>query len=211
MRKLITGEPAQRLELGLLVMVVSGLVNVFVSRRLYRVAAEEGSVALEADALHLRTDVYSSLGVAGGLLVIVALQRFAHVAWASYLDPVVAIAIALVILKGSWAMLSKAFGPLLDSSISPREIATIEACVKRHATTGLHSLRTRSAGGRRHIDFHLAVPETTSVKDAHDLCDAIERDLKRLLPKASVLIHVEPRRAPEGPVPLRRAARLYQW
>ncbi len=194
-KKLITNEPVQQLELGVVVMLVSGLVNTIVSRRLYRVAAEEGSVALEADALHLKTDVYSSVGVAVGLLIIVGLQRFAHLPWASYLDPVVAIAIALVILKESWAMLSKAFGPLLDASISPREVATIEACVRQHAEVGLHSLRTRSAGGKRHIDFHLSVKETTSVKESHDLCDAIERDLKKLLPNASVLIHVEPRPA----------------
>ncbi len=193
--KLIRNVPIERLELGFAVMIVSGVANIIVSRILYRVAADERSVALEADALHLKTDVYSSLGVAAGLLVIVTLERIFHFAWASSLDPVVAIAIALVILKESWSMLSKAFGPLLDASLSPHEIAAIERCVRGHPDVGLHSLRTRSAGGKKHIDFHLSVPETITVRESHDLCNDIEGDLKRMLPNASVLIHVEPRRS----------------
>ncbi len=192
-RKLLSNEPVQRLELGFVVMLVSGAVNTVVSRKLYRVAAEEQSVALEADALHLKTDVYSSLGVAAGLLVIVGLQRIARIPWASVLDPVVAIAIALVILRQSWSMLRKAFGPLVDASLSPAEIAVIQDCVGRYANVSLHSLRTRSAGGKKHIDFHLTMPEAISVRQSHDVCDAIERDLVRLIPNASVLIHVEPR------------------
>ena len=193
-RKLISNEPVQRLELGFAVMLVSGVVNTGVSRRLYRVAAEEQSVALEADALHLKTDVYSSLGVAAGLLVIVGLKRFAGLTWASSLDPIVAMVIALVILRESWSMLRRAFGPLVDVSLSSHDIAAIENCVKRYSSVSLHSLRTRSAGkGRKHIDFHLSVPEAISVKESHDVCDAIERDLERLMPNASVLIHVEPR------------------
>ncbi|HUI70623.1 MAG TPA: cation diffusion facilitator family transporter [Spirochaetia bacterium] len=204
-RKLLHNEPVQRLELGLLVMVLSGAVNALVSRRLYRVAAEEASVALEADALHLKTDVYSSLGVGAGLLVIVALERLARITWASYLDPVVAIAIAVVILKESWSMLRKAFGPLVDTSLSPQEVTAIVECVKRYPNVGIHSLRTRSAGGKKHIDFHLSVPESISVRQSHDICDDIERDLTRLMPNASVLIHVEPR--PSGRERSARASR----
>lgn len=191
-KKLITGEPAQRLELGFGIMVISGILNIVVARVMYRVAGEERSVALEADALHHKTDVYSSLGVAAGLLVIVGLQGLFHVTWASYLDPIVAIAIAVLILKESWTMLSKAFGPLLDAGLSPTEVAAIERTVRSHPDVGIHSLRTRSAGGKKYINFHLTVPEAMSVRDSHDLCDHLEADLKQLLPKASVLIHVEP-------------------
>ena len=89
-------------------MLVPGVVNIVVSRVLYRVAHQEQSVALEADALHLKTDVYSSLGVAGGLLLIVLLTRVFNLPWATYLDPVVAIAIAALILFEAWGMLRKA-------------------------------------------------------------------------------------------------------
>jgi cation diffusion facilitator family transporter len=191
-RKLITREPIQHLELGVAVMLVSGVVNIFVSRRLYRVAHQEESVALEADALHLKTDVYSSLGVGAGLLVIIVLERAAHISWASWLDPIVAIAIAALILKESWGMLRKAFGPLVDTSIAPEELAAIQEIVARHPDTAVHSVRTRRAGGKKHIDFHLTVPDSMSVKDSHDLCDRIERELQSKLSNASVLIHIEP-------------------
>ena len=191
-KKLSHHEPVEHLELGVAIMFVSGIVNVVVSRILYRVAHQEQSVALEADALHLKTDVYSSLGVAGGLLLIVVLTRVFGLPWAYYLDPVVAIAIALLILFEAWKMLRKAFGPLLDTSISPEELAAIEQSVSRHPDTGLHSVRTRRAGGKKHIDFHLSVPESMSVKDSHKLCDIIEKELEKKLSNTSVLIHIEP-------------------
>jgi cation diffusion facilitator family transporter len=191
-KKMITYEPIEHLELGVAVMLVSGVVNIFVSRTLYRVAGEEESVALEADALHLKTDVYSSLGVGAGLLVILLLQRVFHIAWAYYLDPVVAMAIAALILRESWRMLRKAFGPLVDTSIAPEELAAIQESVARYANISLHSVRTRRAGGKKHIDFHLSVPEAMSVKESHDLCDLIETDLERKLSNTSVLIHIEP-------------------
>jgi len=191
-KKLVAGEVVDHLELGIAVMVVSGVVNIVVSRRLYRVAEEEKSVALEADALHLRTDVYSSLGVAAGLLVIVVLKRAFGVPWAYYLDPVVAMGIAVLILREAWKMLRKAFAPLLDASIAPDELAAIQACVDRHPHVSLHAIRTRSAGGKKYIDFHLFVAASMSVKDAHHLCDVIERDLEKALSHTSVIIHVEP-------------------
>jgi cation diffusion facilitator family transporter len=191
-KKLIHQEAVRNLELGIAVMLVSGIVNIVVSRILYKVAEEEESVALEADALHLKTDVYSSLGVAGGLLVIVLLERVFGFTWAYYLDPVVAIAIALLILRESWAMLGKAFGPLVDASISAEELALIERTVRERSGLGIHSLRSRRAGGKKHIDFHLSVTESMSVKEAHDLCDDIEKSIEALLTNTSVLIHVEP-------------------
>jgi cation diffusion facilitator family transporter len=191
-KKLITREPVEHLELGVAVMIVSGVANIIVSRRLYRVAAEERSVALEADALHLKTDVYSSLGVAAGLLVIFVLEKVFGFSWALYLDPIVAMSIALLILRESWHMLRKAFAPLLDASIAPAELEAIQACVARHPHVSLHAVRTRSAGGKKYIDFHLFVPASMSVKDAHALCDVIEQDLEKVLSNTSVLIHVEP-------------------
>ncbi len=191
-KKLVSHEPVHNLELGIAVMLASGMVNILVSRRLYKVAREESSVALEADALHLKTDVYSSLGVAGGLFVIVVLERLFAFEWAYYLDPVVAMLIAVVILREAWEMLVKAFGPLVDASISAEELAIIEETVKSRAGFGMHSVRTRRAGGKKHIDFHLSLPADMSVRESHRLCDAIEGELEAKLSNTSVLIHVEP-------------------
>ena len=103
-------------------MFFSGTINVVVSKKLYKVAEEEQSVALEADALHHKTDVYSSFGVGVGLLVIVLLEHVFKTPWAHYFDPVVAIAIAALILRESWGMLRKAFGPLIDTSIARKTL-----------------------------------------------------------------------------------------
>jgi len=192
-KKILHPEAIRNLELGIAVMFVSGLVNIIVSRRLYKVAAEERSVALEADALHLKTDVYSSLGVGLGLLVIVVLERSFGLAWAYLLDPVVALSIALLILREAWEMLSRAFGPLVDTSISKEERVQIEETVAGYSGVGMHSIRTRRAGGKRYVDFHLSVPADMRVLDSHELCDAIEKAIESKLSNSSVLIHVEPK------------------
>ena len=110
-KKILSNEPVTSLGMGFIVMFISAGINYFVSRRLYKVAKEEESVALEADALHLKVDVYTSLGVGAGLLLI-------HITKKNYLDPVVAILIALFILKEAYDMLKHAFSPLLDAKIS---------------------------------------------------------------------------------------------
>jgi cation diffusion facilitator family transporter len=191
-KKLVTHESVEHLELGVAVMLISGIVNILVSRRLYTVARKEESVALEADALHLKTDVYTSLGVGLGLLLIVVFQRAFHAGWASYLDPIVAIAVAIFILREAWLMLRKAFAPLVDASISPQELSAIEAEVAAYPGVALHDIRTRRSGKTKHIDFHLTAPESMSVKESHELCDEIERRLEKGLSNTSVLIHIEP-------------------
>jgi cation diffusion facilitator family transporter len=191
-KKLLHPAPLEHVELGVAVMLVSGLVNAVVSRALFRVARAEGSVALEADALHLKTDVYSSIGVGIGLAVILVLQKTAGASWAPLLDPIVASVIAVVIAAEAWKMLRRAFAPLIDQSIPADELAAVRACVERHPPATLHAVRSRRAGGTRHVDFHLVLPAGMSVRDSHDLCDAIEAELQAALPNTSVMIHIEP-------------------
>jgi len=170
--------------IGALVMLVSGIVNIIVSRRLYKVARETRSLALEADALHLKTDVYTSLGVAAGLGVI----YFTGIVW---LDPIIAILVALFILKESYNLISRAFSPLLDTSWSEGEIRDLE----KHLdvmNVKFHDLRTRVAGNYRFVDVHIEVPGNETVGTAHSYCDNIEDKLKDLYTNLTVTIHVEP-------------------
>lgn len=190
--KIIANRPVAQLELGVAVMLVSGIVNIFVSRHLYKVARAEKSIALEADALHLKTDVYSSLGVACGLLIIVLIERIFHATWASYLDPIVAISIAIFILVEAWGMLRSAFGPLIDESLSTEDLAKLQARIALYPKVSMHSVRSRRSGRTKYIDFHLSVPEAMSVKQSHELCDEIERALEKEVSNANVLIHIEP-------------------
>jgi cation diffusion facilitator family transporter len=192
-KRLMHGSEIENLWLGALVMLVSGIVNLLVSRRLYEVAHEESSVALAADALHLKTDVYSSLGVGAGLLAIVVLRSAFSAPWAESLDPVVALCIALFIVKEAWDMVRRAVGPLLDASLPPEDLAAVEAVVASRPGLSMHGVRTRMSGKVRYVDFHLEVPEDLSVKESHEICDEIEREIERKLRDASVLIHIEPK------------------
>ncbi len=170
--------------LGAVIMFISAVVNTIVSRRLYKVARETNSVALEADALHLKTDVYTSLGVAVGLILIM----LTGIKW---LDPVVAILVALFIIKESFLLLRKAFSPLLDTAWGDEEIKDLESRLDK-MDVSYHDLRTRVAGNYRFIDIHVEIPENESVGNAHSYCDKIEDDLKSIYNNLTVTIHVEP-------------------
>jgi cation diffusion facilitator family transporter len=180
------GEPIEleSIWLGAVVMCISAVVNIIVSRRLYRVAHETNSVALEADALHLKTDVYTSLGVAAGLGLII----LTGVKW---FDPCIAILVALFIIRESFVLLKKAFWPLLDSSWGEDEIEDLEKKLNT-MEVNYHDLRTRVAGNYRFVDIHVEIPENESVGSAHQYCDRIEDELKSTYDNLTVTIHVEP-------------------
>jgi cation diffusion facilitator family transporter len=184
--KKLIGEPfeLESIWIGSLVMLVSAIINTIVSRRLYKVAHETNSVALEADALHLRTDVYTSLGVAIGLGLII----LTGIKW---LDPVVAILVACFIIKESYNLISRAFSPLLDSAWGDAEIEDLERRLNE-MNVNYHDLRTRIAGNYKFVDIHIEIPESESVGNAHTYCDKIEDELKNTYSNLTVTIHVEP-------------------
>jgi cation diffusion facilitator family transporter len=185
LRKLL-GEAIEldSIALGSLVMIISAIINTIVSKSLYKVAKETNSVALEADALHLKTDVYTSLGVATGL----GLIMLTGITW---LDPVVAIFVALFIIRESYQLMKRAFTPLLDTAWAAEEIIELEDNLKR-LDVQYHELRTRVAGNYRFIDLHIEIPEDVSVGSAHQYCDTIENELTNNYENLSVTIHVEP-------------------
>ena len=184
-KKMAGGEvELEAVGIGTIVMLISALVNILVSRRLYKVARETGSVALEADALHLKTDVYTSAGVAAGL----GLIMLTDIKW---LDPVVAILVALFIVFESYQLLKKAFSPLLDTAWKEDDIEDLEGKLKNMGVD-YHELRTRVAGNYLFIDLHVQIRETVSVGDAHKYCDRIEDELRKAYKNLNVTIHVEP-------------------
>ena len=170
--------------LGSIVMLISALVNTFVSRKVYKVARETHSVALEADALHLKTDIYTSLGVAIGL----GLIMITGIKW---LDPGIAILVALFIIKEAFHLLKKAFTPLLDTAWSNTEIAELKKKLNS-LNVSYHDLRTRVAGNYRFVDLHIQIPEYVTVGNAHKYCDKIENELTAVYENLTVTIHVEP-------------------
>jgi cation diffusion facilitator family transporter len=192
-RKMLHPQEIEKIGLGIVVMAVSATVNFFVSRKLYKVAKSTDSIALEADALHLKVDVYTSLGVAAGLFLMLVLGYFIKSPLVLYLDPLIAIMVALLILRESYILFKKAYAPLLDEALSEEEVENIKSVIDRYCSemVNYHGLRTRKAGNYRYVDFHLNVPAGMNVKDAHDLCDAIEEAIKSTLDHTEVTIHVE--------------------
>jgi cation diffusion facilitator family transporter len=170
--------------IGSMVMLISALVNTIVSRKLYKVARATNSVALEADALHLKTDVYTSLGVAIGL----GLIMLTGINW---LDPVVAILVALFIIRESYILLKRAFTPLMDEAWEEADIDDLEM-VLDELNVNYHELRTRIAGNYRFVDLHIDIPKNQSVESAHKYCDMIEQKLTTRFENLNVTIHVEP-------------------
>jgi cation diffusion facilitator family transporter len=188
---IIQGESAEvgsmAFGLGLVVMGGAALINLFVSSRLAHVAQKTDSVALEADALHLRTDVYTSTGVFAGLLLIKL------TGW-HILDPIIALGVALIITKAAYNLIKEAFSPLVDVSLPKAETKIITEVLSCHAGEFLefHELRTRKAGAERYVDLHLVVTKNTTVEEVHALCDMIENEINMQLKSTQVLIHAEP-------------------
>ena len=182
-----SGATIELTEAGIGVMVVSIAVSILLSRHLLKVSQAKDSLALEAIAHNIAADVYSAAGVLAGLVVI----RFTGLV---ILDPIIALAVSLIIIKSAYNVMSKSFGGLLDVKLPKTEEHEIISCMREHGTqlAGFHKLRTRKAGSHRYIDLHLVMPKDTSVEEAHRMCDHLEQDIKNRLPNISITIHVEP-------------------
>ena len=185
--RIITGARVELVELGIGVMAVSLVVNIIVSRHLLRVARATDSIALEADARHLTTDVYTSLGVLMGLVVV-------RVTGLYILDPIIAIGVALLIMRTAYILTRKSFAGIMDVRLPEEEERIITSSINEHygELLGFHELRTRKSGSERYIDLHLVMAKGVSIEEAHRLCDHLEDDIKRKLANADVIIHVEP-------------------
>ncbi|MFH0761695.1 MAG: cation diffusion facilitator family transporter [Bacteroidota bacterium] len=183
-KKLVNPIPVESLGIGSLIMLISAVVNIIVSRRLYKVAKETHSVALEADALHLKTDVLTSLGVAIGLFLII-------ITGIHWLDPVIAIMVALMILRESFILIKKAFFPLLDIAWDKEELDHLND-VFRRLEVNQHDVKTRRAGNYRFIDFHIELPADMALEQVHDFCSSIENEIRQEFDNVEITIHPEP-------------------
>ncbi len=175
------------LDLGLGVMILSAVVNAVVSSRLAQTAKLEQSPALQAEASQLRADVWTAVGVAAGLLAI-------RLTGLSLIDPIISLMIAGLIVKAAYDVSVRAFVDLTDGRLPETQEALIRDIIERHSDTyaGYHKLRTRRSGGGEFIDFHLQMKGDMALQQAHDLSDLIVVDIKQALPRAHVLIHLEP-------------------
>jgi cation diffusion facilitator family transporter len=191
--RFVEPQPLVRLGPGLVVAFLAGAANFVTARMMLRVARQHDSITIEADAKHLLTDVWTSVGIIAGLLVVMAVPDWA------ILDPLMAVAVGVHIVVTGVSLLRRSADGLMDVALPPSEVRRVEALIRAELPEGssFHALRTRKAGARRFLEFHLLVPGTMSVHDSHELCDRIESALSAHLAKAHVTIHVEPRETQE--------------
>ncbi|MGY0372272.1 cation diffusion facilitator family transporter [Clostridium sp. JNZ J1-5] len=188
-------EPAaiEQANIAIAVMLISALINLVVSRKLYKVSKEEDSMALKADALHLKTDVYTSLGVGLGILLI-------KVTGLLILDSIVAILVALLIIKEAWELSKDAFDYLLDARLSDEEEGEIEKIIKEHNNQFIdyHKLKTRKSGNMKHIDFHITVDPNLTVQETHNIIGSLKKDMNKKFKNIRVNIHIDPYKKEEN-------------
>ncbi|MBU4491345.1 MAG: cation diffusion facilitator family transporter [Euryarchaeota archaeon] len=172
---------------GIVIMGISAVVNFIVSRKIMKVARKAESIALEADAYHLTTDVYTSVGVGIGLVLIQITKN-------PIFDPVLAILVALIILKASYDLTKRSVSGIMDVKLSDKEENIIKSIIAEHYSefAEYHDLRTRMSGAERYVDLHLVVPKNQPVADAHEFCNHLEKDIQEKIPNLSILIHIEP-------------------
>jgi cation diffusion facilitator family transporter len=187
-RRLATNAGVDNLGVGIAVIGLSTVVNLAVSSYLYRQARGHDSPALDGDAAHLRADAWTSIAVLVGLILI-------EVTGVKELDSIVALLVASAIVYAGIRILSRSSRVLVDEALPPDELDVVRQAVAAHGApelTGYHKLRGRRAGSARYIDMHLQFAPGTSLERAHAIAHEVDREVRRRLPGAEVLVHIEP-------------------
>lgn len=184
--RLLHPAPVERVGLGIGLSVAASLVNLAVARVLMSVGRRVRSIALEADGRHLMTDVWTSAGV------VIAIGAVVATGWL-WLDPAIAIAVAVHIAWAAVSLIRRSWLGLLDRALPPDELAALQAVLGRHAAPDVqfHAVRTRQAGARRFVAMHVLVPGAWTVSRGHALLEEIEAEVRAALPDSNVLTHLE--------------------
>ena len=184
--RLLSPRELEQVGLGLTVSMVAALVNLVVAVILLRAGKRYSSVTLEANAHHLLTDVWTSVGVLVGVGAVV----LTGVKW---LDPAVGILVAANIVRTGLHIVHRSVHGLMDRALSGREQDALRRALAPHIVepVQVHALRSRQAGSRRFISLHVLVPGDWTVHRGHELLELIEADIRRAIPNASVLTHLE--------------------
>lgn len=180
----------QNLGIGLGIALLSSVVNFATAKIMLKGAKIHDSIILEADAKHLLTDVWTSVGLVAGL----GIMLFTPPSWA-FIDPLIAIIMAANIVFTGFSLLKKSYSGLMDNALPHDELQVIDSAI-RHCSGEdalYHGLRTRKAGSHRFVDFHLLLPGESTITASHDLCNEIEECIKSDLKNCHVTIHVEPK------------------
>ncbi len=186
-QRLIVGAAIELVTIGIFVTLGAIMINVIVAWCVLRVAKSGDSVALEATGHHLLADVWSSVAVLVGLILV-------RLTGLNILDSIVALIVAMLIGRIAYQTTMKAFGGLMDMKLPAEEEDSIIASIMEHndKVLNLHKLRSRKVGNQRYIDLHLVMPKKFNLGEAHQLCDHLEQEIAGKLRVADATIHVEP-------------------
>ncbi|MDR2113148.1 MAG: cation diffusion facilitator family transporter [Candidatus Accumulibacter sp.] len=189
--RLLHPEPLSGVGVGLGVSAVASLLNLAVARILLAAGSEHRSVTLEADARHLMTDIWTSVGVIAG----VGAAALTGISW---LDPLIALLVAVNIVWTGWKLIHRSMSGLMDGALPAEDHARVVDILARYRAEGIdyHALRTRESGARRFVELHLLVPGAWSVRRGHDLAERVESDIRAVLPRTTIITHVEPMEDP---------------
>ncbi|MCC6705797.1 MAG: cation transporter, partial [Thermomicrobiales bacterium] len=185
--------PIEGFGAGVAIAVVASIINLVVARMLIRMGRAHHSIALEADGKHLLTDVVTSAGVVIGLLAI-------RITGIAAIDPIVALLVALNILWTGYSLIRVSIDGLMDTALDDDDVTLVRQAIAGALAPGetYHALRTRRAGSRRFVDFHLLVPGNQSVKRAHAVTQDLERAVAEAIPGAETTVHIEPIEDPDA-------------
>ena len=194
--RLLAPKSLEQVGLGLAVSVLASLVNLVVALLLLRVGRRRNSITLEANAQHLLTDVWTSVGVGGGVAAV------ALTGW-QRLDPIVALGVAANIIWTGVGIVRRSTAGLMDSALSAEDRAAVERVLQTHQKSGaqFHKLQTRQAGASKFVSVHVLVPGGWTVDRGHALAGHMASDVRQALPEASVTTHLEPLAAASSAAP----------
>lgn len=191
--RLVHPQPLDQVWLGLALSLVASVANAACAWLMLRAAKAHRSITLEADARHLLTDVWTTVGVFAGVVLV-------QVTGWLRLDPIIAIAVAIQILWTGWHLMTRSFDGLMDRAISDEDRGVITGILDdlRRQGGDYHALRTRIAGAKSFVNVHILVPGSMSVQAGHDLCERLENEIVAKLPHVEVLTHLEPLEDPKS-------------
>jgi len=172
---------------GVAIAIAAALVNLIVAQILLRAGRAHNSITLEADAHHLMTDVWTSVGVVVGVAAV------SLTGW-RWLDPVIGLLVGVNIIWTGGQLMRRSLLGLLDTALPAEEVQAITAILERHRQEGIgwHALRTRTASSRRFVSVHLLVPDNWTVRQGHDLAEEIDHEIRAALPRVTLFTHLEP-------------------
>lgn len=186
--RLFAPQPVENGEIGVIVSIVSSTINLFVAFRLLRAAKQYRSITLDADAHHLLTDVWTSVGVVIGIVLVITTD-------VKILDPIVALLVAVNIIWTGIRLIRRSMLGLLDTALEPEDREAVNAILDRYRRERhieAHALRTRQAGARNFVSVHILVPGDWTVREGHRLLEQIEHDIRTAVPGTTVFTHLEP-------------------